>query len=141
EYAEELLRRKGVDALPEEDRRALQRFLAKKFAITPAQHEELIAIAMRHRIRLIAAGLGVPPRHLIDAAHEKGVLVAALVGDPVQAMRQRDAGVDLLVAQGSEAGGHTGSISTMVLVPQIVDLVRPMPVLAAGGIADGRQMA
>jgi NAD(P)H-dependent flavin oxidoreductase YrpB (nitropropane dioxygenase family) len=69
------------------------------------------------------------------------VLVAALVGSPGQAERQRDAGVDIIVAQGHEAGGHTGQIGTMVLVPQVVDAVAPLPVLAAGGIASGRQVA
>jgi NAD(P)H-dependent flavin oxidoreductase YrpB (nitropropane dioxygenase family) len=63
------------------------------------------------------------------------------VGSPEHALRQKEAGVDLIVAQGTEAGGHTGVISTMVLTPQIVDLVAPIPVLAAGGIATGRQMA
>jgi NAD(P)H-dependent flavin oxidoreductase YrpB (nitropropane dioxygenase family) len=69
------------------------------------------------------------------------VPVAALVGTVEHAQRQVEAGVDLIVAQGGEAGGHTGEISTMVLVPEVVDAVAPLPVLAAGGIATGRQMA
>jgi NAD(P)H-dependent flavin oxidoreductase YrpB (nitropropane dioxygenase family) len=68
-------------------------------------------------------------------------MVAGLVGTVVHAERQQAAGVDLIIAQGSEAGGHTGEIGTMVLVPQVVDAVSPLPVLAAGGIADGRQIA
>ena len=74
-------------------------------------------------------------------AHDRDVLVAGLVGTVVHAERQQAAGVDLVIAQGSEAGGHTGEIGTMVLVPQVVDAVAPTPVLAAGGIADGRQVA
>jgi len=76
-----------------------------------------------------------------SSARARGIRLASLVGSPEHALRQRDAGVDLIVAQGTEAGGHTGTIATMVLTPQIVDLVAPIPVLAAGGIATGRQMA
>jgi len=89
----------------------------------------------------VANALGPAPEHLVQAAHARGVVVAGLVGRVDQALRQRQAGVDLVVAQGYEAGGHTGEISTMVLVPQVVDAVAPVPVLAAGGIADGRQVA
>jgi NAD(P)H-dependent flavin oxidoreductase YrpB (nitropropane dioxygenase family) len=78
---------------------------------------------------------------VVKRARARGIKLASLVGSPEHARRQRGAGVDLIVAQGTEAGGHTGSISTMVLTPQIVDLVAPIPVLAAGGIASGRQMA
>src|SRR5205085_9974785 len=70
-----------------------------------------------------------------------GVLVAGLVGSRVHAERQQVAGVDVVVAQGTEAGGHTGEIATLVLVPEVVDAVAPTPVLAAGGIARGRQLA
>lgn len=102
----------------------------------------LVEIALRHpRVKLIANALGTPPADVIARAHEKGVLVAALVGNVKHAVRQKEAGVDVIVASGYEAGGHTGEITTMVLVPQVVDAVSPLPVLAAGGIGDGRQMA
>jgi NAD(P)H-dependent flavin oxidoreductase YrpB (nitropropane dioxygenase family) len=78
---------------------------------------------------------------MVEHAHEHGVVVAGLVGKRQHAERQKNAGVDIIVAQGYEAGGHTGDIATMVLVPEIVDAVAPRPVLAAGGIARGRQMA
>jgi len=94
-----------------------------------------------HRVRLVASALGPPPPQLVERAHGHGALVAALAGTPVHAERHRAAGVDLVVAQGTEAGGHTGEIATMVLVPQVVDAVAPTPVLAAGGIAEGRQLA
>lgn len=91
---------------------------------------------------MIVNTLGPPPRYVVDRAHEQGVLVGALVGSRQHAERQVDTGVDVIVAQGTEAGGHCGEISTMVLVPQVVDAVPShIPVLAAGGIADGRQMA
>lgn len=101
----------------------------------------LIDVALRHPIGLIAGALGTPPPVMVDRARAAGVPVAALVGTVEHARRQVAAGADLIVAQGTEAGGHTGEVSTMVLVPQVVDAVAPLPVLAAGGIASGRQMA
>jgi NAD(P)H-dependent flavin oxidoreductase YrpB (nitropropane dioxygenase family) len=101
----------------------------------------LIEAAMEHRVGLVASALGAPPPEMVTLAHEHGVPVAALVGKRKHAERQRDAGVDIIVAQGHEAGGHVGEIGTMVLVPEIVDAVAPLPVLAAGGIASGRQVA
>jgi NAD(P)H-dependent flavin oxidoreductase YrpB (nitropropane dioxygenase family) len=102
---------------------------------------ELIDVAMAHPIRLVASALGPPPPIMVEKARAAGIPVAALVGTVEHAARQVAAGVDIIVAQGGEAGGHTGDISTMVLVPQVVDAVAPLPVLAAGGIATGRQMA
>ncbi|MEV7970300.1 nitronate monooxygenase [Sphaerisporangium sp. NPDC088356] len=101
----------------------------------------LIDIALRHPVGLIASALGTPPPVMVEKARAAGVPVAALVGTVEHALRQVAAGADLIVAQGTEAGGHTGEVSTMVLVPQVVDAVAPVPVLAAGGIASGRQMA
>ena len=101
----------------------------------------LIEVALTHPIRLVANALGAPPAEMIKAAHAAGVPVAALAGKREHAQRHVAADVDIIVAQGYEAGGHTGDIATMVLVPEIVDAVAPRPVLAAGGIARGRQMA
>jgi len=109
--------------------------------VTEKGATDLIEVALSHPIRLIASALGTPPPRMVEAAKSAGVPVAALVGTVEHARRQVAAGVDLIVAQGTEAGGHTGEISTMVLVPEVVDAVAPVPVLAAGGIATGRQMA
>ncbi|MEU8249172.1 nitronate monooxygenase family protein [Nonomuraea sp. NPDC048916] len=109
--------------------------------VTAAGATGLIDVALKHPIGLIASALGPPPPEMVAAAREAGVPVAALVGTVEHARRQVAAGADLIVAQGTEAGGHTGEIATMVLVPQVVDAVAPLPVLAAGGIASGRQMA
>ena len=103
--------------------------------------EALLDVAFGHPIALIASALGTPPAGLVDRAKQAGVAVAALVGQAKHARRQLDAGVDVLIAQGTEAGGHTGTIATMVLTPEIVDIAGDKPVLAAGGIASGRQMA
>jgi NAD(P)H-dependent flavin oxidoreductase YrpB (nitropropane dioxygenase family) len=98
--------------------------------------------ALAHPVSMIVNALGPPPDYAIEAAHRKGVLVGALCGAPRHAEKNVARGVDVVIAQGTEAGGHTGEISTMVLVPEIVDTVGPdVPVLAAGGIGRGRQMA
>jgi NAD(P)H-dependent flavin oxidoreductase YrpB (nitropropane dioxygenase family) len=105
---------------------------------------ELLEVAFRHPIRLIANALGVPPKAMIEMGKRHGVPVAALVGAKEHALRQVAAGVDILFAQGTEAGGHCGEVSTMVLVPEVIKAIRPIrnvPVLAAGGIMTGRQMA
>src|SRR5580704_698745 len=100
-----------------------------------------VDVALRHPIKLLVNALGPPPKDVVDKAHAHGVKVAALVGTAAQALKQVEAGVDVIVAQGTEAGGHTGEVSTMVLVPDVVDAVHPVPVLAAGGIGSGRQAA
>jgi NAD(P)H-dependent flavin oxidoreductase YrpB (nitropropane dioxygenase family) len=110
-------------------------------ALTGEGALRLIEVALNHPIRLVANALGAPPAEMIKAAHAADVPVAALAGKREHALRHVAADVDIVVAQGYEAGGHTGEIATMVLVPEIVDAVAPRPVLAAGGIARGRQMA
>ncbi|QKS01294.1 nitronate monooxygenase [Sphingomonas sp. CL5.1] len=107
---------------------------------------EMLEVAFRHPIRLIANALGVPPRAMIELGRAHGVPVAALVGAKEHALRQVEAGVDIVVAQGGEAGGHCGEVSTMVLIPEVVRALDRagyghVPVLAAGGIMTGAQMA
>jgi NAD(P)H-dependent flavin oxidoreductase YrpB (nitropropane dioxygenase family) len=136
-FVTEILDRYGVPELPDPEATAPGR----RLSLGQADQLELADIALRHRPKLIANALGPAPSELIDAAHERGIAVAALVGRKEQALRQKELGVDIIVAQGYEAGGHTGEIATMVLVPEVVDAVAPLPVLAAGGIARGRQVA
>lgn len=109
----------------------------------PTLTEELaraqLAVLIEERVPLLACGLGTPG-WVVERAHAARLRVASLVGS-VSAARAVDAlGVDLVVAQGHEAGGHTGRVTSFVLIPQVVDAVR-VPVLAAGGIADGRGVA
>jgi NAD(P)H-dependent flavin oxidoreductase YrpB (nitropropane dioxygenase family) len=139
EFVDEILRRYGVPELPADlqsggERNVLANVAAKGY-------EPLLDVAFAHDIALIASALGQPPPALLERAHEAGVAVAALAGNLSHAERHRAAGVDVIVAQGTEAGGHTGEVSTMVLVPEVVDAVAPTPVLAAGGIGNGRQIA
>jgi NAD(P)H-dependent flavin oxidoreductase YrpB (nitropropane dioxygenase family) len=106
--------------------------------------EELLDVSFRHPIKLIANALGVPPAFMSERAKSAGVPIAALAGTTEHAVKQVRAGVDIVVAQGTEAGGHCGEVTTMVLVPEIIEAirqVRQVPVLAAGGIVTGRQIA
>ena len=106
-----------------------------------AMMDPLLEISLAHQPRLLVNALGPPPGHMIDRCKEEGRLIGALAGKAQHAERHVNAGVDLIIAQGAEAGGHTGEVGTMVLIPEIVDAVAPVPVLGAGGIGRGRQMA
>jgi NAD(P)H-dependent flavin oxidoreductase YrpB (nitropropane dioxygenase family) len=136
-FVDDILRRYHVPPLPED----VGAGRLGALNVAPSGYGPLLDIAFGHDIKLVASALGPPPPELIERAHRAGVAVAALAGKTVHAQRHAAAGVDMIVAQGTEAGGHTGEIATMVLVPEVVDAVAPIPVLAAGGIARGRQMA
>lgn len=137
EWVEETLERLGVPPLPEEMQR-MTGVLGWMHDIARSH----VDVALEHPMKLIANALGSPPEDVIERVHKEGVKVAALAGKPVHATRHVAKGVDIVVAQGYEAGGHTGEIATMVLVPEIVDAVSSQaPVLAAGGIGTGRQIA
>ncbi len=107
----------------------------------------LLDVALNHPIKLMANALGVPPDYMIEAGKERGIPVAALVGAKEHAIKQVQAGVDIIVVQGTEAGGHCGEVTTLVLIPEVLDAIaqvpggKDVPVLAAGGIVTGRQMA
>src|SRR5271168_839699 len=96
---------------------------------------ELLKVSFRHPIKLIANALGVPPQSMLDLGHQHGVPVAALIGAKEHAIRQVNAGVDIIIAEGWEAGGHCSEVSTLVLVPDVLREIKPIrkvPVLAAG---------
>jgi NAD(P)H-dependent flavin oxidoreductase YrpB (nitropropane dioxygenase family) len=136
QYVEEVLDRHGVPPLPPD--------VPKPKGLlgwTDQGARSQVEVAMAHPIRLLVSALGPPPPDVVERCRGRGIKVAALIGTPDQARKQVAAGVDVIVASGTEAGGHTGEISTLVLVPQVVDAVAPVPVLAAGGIGDGRQLA
>ena len=135
DFVEQTLLKLGVPPLPQ-DEQAGDGVLGWLHSVA-RKHVE---VALAHPARLIANALGSPPPDVIASAHERGMLVAALAGKAEHARRQVANGVDIVVAQGHEAGGHTGEIGTMVLVPEVVDAV-DAPVLAAGGIGCGRQIA
>ena len=105
---------------------------------------QLLEVAFRHPITLFVNALGVPPKSVIERCRDKNILVGALTGAREHAVKHAAAGVDILVVSGTEAGGHCGEISTMVVVPDVIEAVKSNKdifVLAAGGIATGEQMA
>jgi NAD(P)H-dependent flavin oxidoreductase YrpB (nitropropane dioxygenase family) len=143
DYVEKILADHGVPPLPDEQGGdpGGDPLSSGVLGWTEATGTPLIDVALAHPISLLASALGPPPKEAIDRAHGQEVTVAALIGRVEQAVRDVQQGVDIIIAQGYEAGGHTGEVASMVLVPDVVDAVAPVPVLAAGGIATGRQMA
>lgn len=139
EFAADLLAEYGIEA----NRTVAP--LRERMGITPENGMALMEVAFRHPIRLIANALGIAPPAMIAEGKKRGVPVAALVGAKEHAIRQAEAGVDIIVAQGGEAGGHCGEVSTLVIIPEVVRALRnaghDTPVLAAGGIMTGGQMA
>ena len=135
QFVDALLQEHGVPPLPEDA------WTASPAVFEQERQRGLVEVAFEHRIRMVANALGPPPDWMIERAHAEGVLVGALAGKAEHARRSVEAGADLVIAQGYEAGGHTGEIATMVLIPEVVDAIAPVPVLAAGGIGSGRQIA
>jgi len=131
----------GLPPLPEDIRDELIQAELDKLQFTPDQAKRLLQVALEHPIKVVVNALGAPDREMVDDLHARGIKVGSLIGKLEHAERQLAAGVDMIVAQGHEAGGHSGKIASMILWPQIVDAVAPVPVLAAGGIGRGRQMA
>ena len=109
---------------------------------TEATATPQVEVALQHpKVTMIANALGTPPPDMITHIHDQGRVVAALCGSAYQARKHAAAGVDIIIAQGGEAGGHCGDVGSIVLWPEVVKAVAPVPVLAAGGIGSGQQMA
>jgi NAD(P)H-dependent flavin oxidoreductase YrpB (nitropropane dioxygenase family) len=136
-FVDRLVAELGIGALSDEGRR----LYGEGHILTNRWATELASVALAHRICAFATALGPVPPDLFTTLRERDIKVIGMTGSPGQARRQLAAGADVIVAQGTEAGGHTAEVTTLVLVPQVVDAVAPTPVLAAGGIASGRQMA
>lgn len=137
EFVQQLLDEHGVPKLPEGDKP-----LNELLGWTAATATPQVDVALKHdKVRLIANALGTPPEDILDTIHSNGRMVAALCGAAKHALKHKAAGVDIIIAQGHEGGGHTGEVGSVVLWPEVIDAVAPTPVLAAGGIGSGRQMA
>ena len=133
-FAEKLLTDAGVPAWPDGDDDVTLSFSA-------VQAQALVDEALtRPKCRMIVNALGTPPEDVIKQVHDSGRLIGALAGRLKHGLNHKAAGLDFIVCQGGEGGGHAGEVSSMVLWPQMIDAVAPLPVLAAGGIANGRQM-
>jgi NAD(P)H-dependent flavin oxidoreductase YrpB (nitropropane dioxygenase family) len=150
-----------LDRVPDTHRRHVERILAENHISTEGLWDHKVSttfgdnlrekgataqmdVAFNHPIKMIVNALGVPPASMFERAREAGILVGALTGAKEHAIKHAEAGVDVLVVSGTEAGGHCGEVSTLVLVPEVVEAVSDHPnvsVLAAGGIVTGRQMA
>lgn len=142
-FMERILVEAGVPELPEDERVRVHREIVQgRGGMTPEGARRLLAVALEHPgVKMVVSALGAPPPDVVEMLRSRGIVIGALCGKASHAVRQRAAGVEVIIAQGTEAGGHTGSISTMVLVPQVVAAVPDLAVLAAGGITRGSQIA
>lgn len=140
-FVDDILSRYDVPELPVDERGGAILGTEGAAPFSANRAEPQLDIALAHRPTLVVNALGPPPAHMIERVKDAGRAVGALAGAAQHAERHVNAGVDVIIAQGSEAGGHTGEIGTMVLIPEIVDAVGEIPVLGAGGIGRGRQMA
>ena len=135
-FARELVAQHGVPELPPEEK--------EKSALAGWTYATALPCFLeglhRPNCKLVANALGTPPADIIEKAHEHDMLIGALCGKIKQAMAHKNAGLDFIIAVGGEGGGHCGEIGSIVLWPQIVDAVAPLPVLCGGGVGTGRQM-
>jgi NAD(P)H-dependent flavin oxidoreductase YrpB (nitropropane dioxygenase family) len=143
-FVNDILRRYGLQPNEDPEHRPLKERVQWSDTYSEAGTQRMLDVTFSHPVKLVANALGVPPTFMIERARAAGVPVAALIGAAEHAVRQVEAGADILIAQAYEAGGHTGEVGLMVLVPEVLEAIRPIrkvPVLAAGGISTGRQMA
>jgi NAD(P)H-dependent flavin oxidoreductase YrpB (nitropropane dioxygenase family) len=137
QFADQILADHGVPKLP-----AGEKPVNELLGWTAATAAPQIEVALTHpKVKLIANALGTPPPDVIEQIHGAGRLVAALCGSAKHARNHQASGVDIVIAQGGEGGGHTGDVGSIVLWPEVIDAVAPTPVLAAGGVGTGRQIA
>jgi NAD(P)H-dependent flavin oxidoreductase YrpB (nitropropane dioxygenase family) len=140
-FVRKLLDDAGIPPLPADEAESTTRQLLRQLNLTPRENLAMLETCLKHPIKLIVNALGSPPRELVERAHAAGIQVAALAGKVEHALKHRDVGCDIVIAVGTEAAGHTGNISSMVLWPRIADAVAPLPVLGGGGVGRGRQVA
>ena len=143
-FMDRLLAEEGVPELPPDERERIHKeIVAGRGNMTPDGARRLLRVALAHpQVKLVVSALGSPPPDVVEALRERKVMIGAMCGKGEHAARHKAAGVQVIVAQGTEAGGHTGDIATMVLVPQVVEACGDeVAVLAAGGIARGSQIA
>ncbi|MBV1883976.1 MAG: nitronate monooxygenase [Pseudomonadales bacterium] len=136
DFARQLLEDHNVPELPE------GKPYRERVTMTENTAVPLVDVALKHdNVKLIANALGTPPPHVIKQIQDSGRMVGALCGKPAHAQYHVDAGLDFIIAQGGEGGGHTGDIGSVVLWPEVVKVAGDIPVIAAGGIGSGEQMA
>ena len=142
DFVEKILDDAGIPPLPPEVEAEMLREKPPGHGHTVEGVLEVLEIVVRHKqAKFVLSAMGAPPAYVVEKLHSRGIKVGAMAGSAEHALKHVQAGVDLVVAQGSEAGGHTGTISSMVLWPEVVDAIAPVPVLAAGGVGSGRHIA
>jgi NAD(P)H-dependent flavin oxidoreductase YrpB (nitropropane dioxygenase family) len=142
DFVEKILDDAGIPPLPPEVEAEMLREKPPGRGHTEEGIMEVLEVVVRHKqAKFVLSAMGAPPAYVVEKLHSRGIKVGAMAGSAEHALKHVQAGVDLVVAQGSEAGGHTGTISSMVLWPEVVDAVAPIPVLAAGGVGSGRHIA
>jgi NAD(P)H-dependent flavin oxidoreductase YrpB (nitropropane dioxygenase family) len=144
DFMEKILQEAGVPPLPPDDKERIEREIVEgRGNMTPDGARRLLAVALAHpQVRMVVSALGSPPPDVVEQLKARDIVIGAMCGKAEHAVRHMAAGVEVIVAQGTEAGGHTGEIATMVLVPQVVEACgAAVAVLAAGGIARGSQIA
>ncbi|MEW9673403.1 nitronate monooxygenase [Ammoniphilus sp. 3BR4] len=142
DFVDQLLEEANIPHLPEDLKEEKRKEVFNIYNWNPERNDEMLEVVYRHpNVKLIVSALGAPPKHQVERAHSKGIKVGALAGNLKHAMKHKEVGVDLVIAQGYEAGGHTGQIGSMVLWPELVEALDPIPVLAAGGVGRGNQIA
>lgn len=143
-FMDQILSEEGVPELPEDDRQRINdEIVTGRGAMTPDGARRLLDVILKHpQVRFVVCALGPPPPDVVEKLRAQDIAIGAMCGRPKHAARHKAAGVDIIIAQGTEAGGHTGAISTLVLVPQVIDAVGgELPVIAAGGFGRGSQIA
>ena len=144
DFMDGLLAAEGVPLLPPDEQARVHHEIAQgRGNMTPDGARRLVQVALRHPgVRMVVSALGAPPPDVVAELQARDIVIGALCGKPQHAVRQVAAGVEVVIAQGTEAGGHTGDIATLVLVPEVVRACGPgVAVLAAGGISSGSQIA
>lgn len=135
-FAKKIMKDAGVPELPENVK------VRELIGLTEETAKPLIDVSLEHeKARLIVNALGTPPTHIVKEIQDSGRMVAALCGSVKHALNHKAAGIDIVICTGTEAGGHTGDVGSIVLWPEVIDAVAPLPVLAGGGIGRGRQLA
>lgn len=141
-FVDDLMKAHSVPELPPGEREEIFNEYMRGMIRTHKSAEARLEVLFRHdKAKVMASALGVPPKHVTEACHERDIKVIGMVGHPKHVRRHVDGGVDIIVSAGHEAGGHVGEIAGLVLTPQVVEAAAPVPVLHAGGIARGRQIA
>ena len=144
DFMEKILADAGIPPLPDGERqRILKEIVDGRGNMTPDGARRLLQVTYQHpQVTMVVSALGSPPPDVIEELRARNIVIGAMCGKADHAARHKAAGVEVIVAQGTEAGGHTGEIATMVLVPQVVEACGDsVAVLAAGGIARGSQIA